>query len=171
MSLQQQRDTRHMVVPRLTEIHAHCLKHLANRALSLYAAVRRTYEEGEEAPELSEKLEETIMRFGEISGQQPCRLEVFRRTQADWIADQMSLQTKQLLALGQPDSRFLRRLLATAETMLKDDDTSFLNEPIHDWASLQPQDRLDQLITLTLTTDIGKKVAVSHPLCHTSSDL
>lgn len=53
-----------MVVPRCTEIYAYCLGNFANRVDSLYAAVQKAHEAGEEAPELSNKLVETLMRYG-----------------------------------------------------------------------------------------------------------
>ena len=65
MSQQQQRDPRHMVFPRHTEIYAFCLGQFANRADSLYTALQKAHEAGEEAPELLNKLVETIMRYGE----------------------------------------------------------------------------------------------------------
>ena len=64
MSQQQQRDPRQMVVPRCTEIYAYCLGNFANRVDSLYAAVQKAHEAGEEAPELSNKLVETLTRYG-----------------------------------------------------------------------------------------------------------
>jgi hypothetical protein len=65
MSRQQQRDPRQMVYPRCTEIYAYCLGHLVTRVDSLYAAVQKAHEAGEEASELSNKLVETTMRYGE----------------------------------------------------------------------------------------------------------
>ncbi|RFN45674.1 hypothetical protein FIE12Z_10049 [Fusarium flagelliforme] len=136
MSRQQQRDPRQMVYPRCTEIYAYCLGHLVNRVDSLYAAVQKAHEAGEEAPELSNKLVETTMRYGK-----------------------MMIQTNQILGLSQPKSRYLGKLLNNMRDILEDENVRFLDEPAHDWASLKPQDKMDQLITLALTTKVGKVLA------------
>jgi hypothetical protein len=54
--------------------------------------------------------------------------------------------------------------------ILKDDDTGFLEEPTDDWVLIPKQDRLDQLITLILTTNIGRVLAVSYSLYRPLSD-
>lgn len=67
LARQQRRDIRHMVAPRYTEIHSYCVNNVGNRLSSVYAAVQRTHEAGEEVPELNEKLEQTMMRYGEAT--------------------------------------------------------------------------------------------------------
>ncbi|KAL4725962.1 hypothetical protein ACLX1H_006638 [Fusarium chlamydosporum] len=136
LARQQRRDIRHMVAPRYTEIHSYCVNNVGNRLSSVYAAVQRTHEAGEEVPELNEKLEQTMMRYG-----------------------QMVCQTQQMLALGQPSNRFMRNFVPVVRARLQNEDTSFLDEPLDDWASLSLQDRLDQLITLIPTTTIGRVLA------------
>jgi hypothetical protein len=67
LCLQQRRDTRHMVLPRFTEIHAHCLNDIANHLSSLFAEVRRADKAGEDTSELTEKLVQEALRYGETS--------------------------------------------------------------------------------------------------------
>lgn len=87
------------------------------------------------------------------------------------MVGEMVIQTNQILGLSQPKSRYLENLLKNMRVILKDQDTRFLDGPAHDWASLNPTDKMDQLITLALTTKVGKALAVSHPLHCSRSDL
>jgi hypothetical protein len=65
MCRRQQRDVRLVVAPRFMDIHAFCIKSRANRLLSLYTEVRRAKGAGEDIAELSRKLEEETVGYGE----------------------------------------------------------------------------------------------------------
>ncbi|KAK6704499.1 hypothetical protein SNK05_008418 [Fusarium graminearum] len=125
-----------MVLPRFTEIYSYCLFGLANRMQSLHAAARKTDKAGEDIPELLDKLQQTTTTYGELL-----------------------LQASQIQALDQPNRRFLRNLLSVNRGILKDVDTSFLDEPNDDWVSITKQDRLDRLISQILATKIGRVLA------------
>lgn len=64
----------------------------------------------------------------------------------------------------------MRNFVPVVRARLQNEDTSFLDEPLDDWALMSLQDRLDQLITLIPTTTIGRVLAVSNSL-RLSSDL
>ncbi|KAG8665994.1 hypothetical protein FPOAC2_11082 [Fusarium poae] len=136
LCLQQRRDTRHMVLPRFTEIHAHCLNDIANHLSSLFAEVRRADKAGEDTSELTEKLVQEALRY-----------------------DQLLLQTHKIHAIGQPNNIFLRNLVAWNRGILMGDGTGFLDEPTDDWVSIPHQDRLDQFITLIPATKVGRVLA------------
>ncbi|KAF0638407.1 hypothetical protein FPSE5266_02752 [Fusarium pseudograminearum] len=106
-----------------------------------YIAVRKTDKAGEDIPELLDKLRQTTTTYGELL-----------------------LQANQIQALDQPNRGFLRNLLSVNRGILKDVDTSFLDEPNDDWVSITKQDRLDRLISLILATKIGRALAVSYSL-------
>ncbi|CEF83518.1 unnamed protein product [Fusarium graminearum] len=112
-----------------------------NLAESLHAAARKTDKAGEDIPELLDKLQQTTTTYGELL-----------------------LQASQIQALDQPNRRFLRNLLSVNRGILKDVDTSFLDEPNDDWVSITKQDRLDRLISQILATKIGRVLACQTPL-------
>ncbi|KAM0338538.1 hypothetical protein ACHAPU_011298 [Fusarium lateritium] len=114
-------------------VHAFCNNSRANRVLTLYTELRRAVGAGEEIAEMSKRLEEEIMEY-----------------------DRYILQTSQVLALKQPNSFFLRNLLGSFKSALKGENTSYLDEPIDDWASLSWQDRLDELICLIPLYKVGR---------------
>ncbi|ESU13220.1 hypothetical protein FGSG_13045 [Fusarium graminearum PH-1] len=101
-----------------------------------YIAARKTDKAGEDIPELLDKLQQTTTTYGELL-----------------------LQASQIQALDQPNRRFLRNLLSVNRGILKDVDTSFLDEPNDDWVSITKQDRLDRLISQILATKIGRVLA------------
>lgn len=74
MCRQQQRDVRLMVAPRFMDIHAFCTRSRAKRILTLYTEVRRAMGAGEDAAELSKKLEEEIAGYGEANSHATCIL-------------------------------------------------------------------------------------------------
>ncbi|EKJ77108.1 hypothetical protein FPSE_02752 [Fusarium pseudograminearum CS3096] len=113
-----------------------------------YIAVRKTDKAGEDIPELLDKLRQTTTTYGETSGH----------------AGELLLQANQIQALDQPNRGFLRNLLSVNRGILKDVDTSFLDEPNDDWVSITKQDRLDRLISLILATKIGRALACQKPL-------
>ncbi|KAF5677963.1 hypothetical protein FHETE_1483 [Fusarium heterosporum] len=135
MCERQQSDARLLVAPRFTNIHAFCIRSRADRILTLYAELRRVLRAGEEITELSKSLEEQILEY-----------------------DRYVLQTSQVLALKQPKSLFLRHLLRSFKSALKGENTSHLDEPVDDWASLSWHDRLDELIFLVPLHKVGRLV-------------
>ncbi|KAJ4268303.1 hypothetical protein NW762_002366 [Fusarium torreyae] len=135
LSLQQQRDTRHMVAPRCTAIAASCIMFRADSLLATHADVIKTSEAGEEVAELCEKREAELMKL-----------------------HQLVLGTSQILALDQPEKHFWRDLLPTIRAALSDDGAKFLDEPSNDWVSVSQPDRLAQLISLIPTTRLGRLV-------------
>ncbi|KAF4996254.1 hypothetical protein FGRMN_4610 [Fusarium graminum] len=133
MCERQQRDVRLLVAPRFMDIHAFCINSRAGRMSVLWTELRRALGAGEEVEELTKRLEEEAMELG-----------------------QHVLQTSQILALNQPSNLFLRHLLGFFKGALVDENTSFLDQPINDWASLSPHDRLDQLICLAPLYKAGR---------------
>ncbi|KAH6963930.1 hypothetical protein DER45DRAFT_128937 [Fusarium avenaceum] len=135
MCRQQQRDVRLMIAPRFMDIHAFCTRSRAKRILTLYTEVRRAMGAGEDAAELSKKLEEEIAGY-----------------------DRHVYQTSQIIALNQPNNLFLRHLLGFFKSTSEDENISFFDEPINDWVSLSQHDRLDQLICLIPLHETGRAV-------------
>ncbi|KAF4988014.1 hypothetical protein FDECE_15215 [Fusarium decemcellulare] len=132
-SQQQQRDPRHLVVPRCLDVTSTCIRYEAKSMLRTQRQVEEAIQAGEDDRELMKEL---------------CR-------KSDQH-NQRLFYASQVLKMDQPNSYFLRNLRGAARAILDDDDDIYLNSPAHDWASLAEPDTISQLIMLLPYSRFGR---------------